>query len=510
MQLIQMTGITKNYTGTIALSKVNFCLNKGEILSLLGENGAGKSTLMKILYGMERPDEGEIFFNGEKVNFNSPNEAIARGICMVHQHFMLVPAFSVTDNIIAGVEPIKSKIFVDREQAIQQIEELIKKYKFRLDPNAKIESLSVGEQQRVEILKALYRQADILILDEPSAVLTPHEVDELFITLRELREQGTSIVIITHKLRETMSIADRIMVLRDGHLVADSIKPGETSIGELSERMVGRQIRLDNRKPSQCVGPMMFSVRNLTVTDQRGIERVKNISFGIHQGEILGVAGVEGNGQSQILQAVTGMINPDSMELMLNGKIISGGTRTFIDCGVGHVPEDRSTLGLVGDMSVKGNLILGYHGCPDICKRKFMKWKDIHKYGERCRQNFQVKTPDIDAPVSSLSGGNQQKVVMARILSRQQEILVAAHPTRGLDVGAIEYVHQKIFEFRDQGKSVLLVSAELDEVVRLSDRLIVMYEGNIVVECDPTEFTKTQLGLLMTGSTLDAVRGEAS
>jgi len=507
VELIKMPQITKQYPGTTALDKVDFRLEEGEIVSLLGENGAGKTTLMKILYGMEMPDEGEIYYKGKRVNLTNPNDAIAMGICMVHQHFMLVPAFTVVENVIAGIEPRKKSVFVDQKAARRRVAELIEKYNFNINPFARVESLSVGEQQRVEILKALYRDARILILDEPSAVLTPYEVDELFVTLKNLREQGTSIVIITHKLRETMDVADRVMVLRNGRLIRDDVLPADTNALELSEMMVGRKlINMDSRQPSQKIGPVKFSVKNLVVKDSRGVEKIKNISFDIREGEILGFAGIEGNGQTQLLEAVTGLITPESMELTLNGERLSGKAREFIDSGVGHVPEDRSTMGLISNMSIKSNLILGYHDYPDICKNKLMRWKDIKGYAEHCRDFYQVKAPDVEAPVRSLSGGNQQKVVMARVLNRPQEILVVAHPTRGLDVGAIEYIHQQIFNFRDQGKAVLLISAELDEVVQMSDRLMVLYEGEIVVECDPEKYSKIQLGLLMTGQSPDAVK----
>lgn len=506
VELIKMPQITKRYPGTTALDKVDFRLEEGEILSLLGENGAGKTTLMKILYGMELPDEGEIYYKGKPVKLTNPNDAIAIGICMVHQHFMLVPAFTVVENVITGIEPRKKSIFVDQKEARRRVAELIEKYNFNIDPNAKVESLSVGEQQRVEILKALYRNAKILILDEPSAVLTPYEVDELFITLKNLREQGTSIVIITHKLRETMDVADRVTVLRNGHLIRDDVIPANTNALELSEMMVGRLVNMDKRQPSKKIGKVKFSVKNLVVKDNRGVEKIKNISFDIHEGEILGFAGIEGNGQTQLLEAVTGLITPESMELTLNGEKLSGNARKFIDSGVGHVPEDRSTMGLISNMSIKSNLILGYHDYPDICKNKLMRWKDIKAYAVHCRDFYQIKAPDVEAPVRSLSGGNQQKVVMARVLNRPQEILVVAHPTRGLDVGAIEYIHQQILNFRDQGKAVLLISAELDEVVQLSDRLMVLYEGNIVVECNPEEYSKIQLGMLMTGQSPDAVK----
>lgn len=506
MELIKMTQITKRYPGTLALDSVDFHLKEGEILSLLGENGAGKTTLMKVLYGMEQPDEGEIAINGKVEKLTNPNDSIALGICMVHQHFMLVPAFTVVENIITGVEPRKSGVFVDMGKAYKKVAELIKKYDFNIDPNAKVETLSVGEQQRVEILKALYRDARILILDEPSAVLTPNEVDQLFVTLRSLRAQGTSIVIITHKLRETMDVADRVMVLRSGKLILDDVVPAKTNALELSEMMVGRLINLDKRQPSATIGPVKFSVKNLIVKDDRGVEKVKNVSFDIHEGEILGFAGVEGNGQSQLLEAVTGLITPETMVLTLDGEPLTGSAKDFINKGIGHVPEDRTTMGLVGNMSIKSNLILGYQDKPDISKNQLMRWKDIKKYALHCRDFYQIKTPDVELPVSSLSGGNQQKVVMARVLNRPQEVLVVAHPTRGLDVGAIEYIHKQILDFRDRGKAVLLISAELDEVVQLSDRLMVLFEGQIVAECDPTEYSKTQLGMLMTGTPLEAVK----
>lgn len=500
-----MTGITKRYPGCVALDKVDFRLEDGEILSILGENGAGKTTLMKVLYGMEHQDEGDIYYKGEKVKINSPNDAIGMGICMVHQHFMLVPAFSVVGNIIAGVEP-KKGLFIDRKAGYDKVKALIDKYHFNIDPNAKVSSLSVGEQQRVEILKALYRDAKILILDEPSAVLTPGEVDDLFVTLRQLRDQGTSIIIITHKLRETMDIANRVMVLRNGHGIRDDVRPETTNALELSEMMVGRVIHMENRSPSPKIGPAKFSVKNLVVKDNRGIEKVKDISFDIHEGEIVGFAGVEGNGQTQLLEAVTGLTKPVNGEMLLNGEKLEGKAREFIDSGIGHVPEDRSTMGLISTMSIKSNLILGYQDYPDISAHHLMKWKDIKVYADHCRDFYQIKAPDVEAPVRSLSGGNQQKVVMARVLNRPQEMLVVAHPTRGLDVGAIEYIHQQILDFRDKGKAVLLISAELDEVVKLADRLMVLYDGEIVAECGPEEYSKVQLGMLMTGSTLEQVK----
>ncbi len=509
MELIKMSEITRRYPATLALDKVDFHLNEGEILSILGENGAGKTTLMKILYGMEQPDGGQIYFKGQPVRFANPNESIAKGICMVHQHFMLVPAFTVTENIITGVEPRKNGVFVDVREAKKRVKELIDHYHFNIDPAAKVGSLSVGEQQRVEILKALYRNAEILILDEPSAVLTPGEVDDLFVTLAQLRSVGTSIVIITHKLRETKAIADRVMVLRNGKLIREDVDPKAASAQELSEMMVGRHVNLDGRQPSKSIGKAKFRLKHLTVKDERGVAKINDMSFDIHEGEILGFAGVEGNGQTQLLEAVTGLINPESMELELNGKPLTGGARGFIQSGVGHVPEDRSTMGLISNMSIKSNLILGYQDYPDISRHQLMRWKDITKYAAECRDVYQVKAPTVEAPVRSLSGGNQQKVVMARVLNRPQEVLVVAHPTRGLDVGAIEYIHQQIFNFRNQGKAVLLISAELDEVVQMADRIMVLYNGRIVAECKPDEYTKVQLGMMMTGQSLEDVKEAA-
>ena len=500
-----MSEITKRYPGTLALNKVDARLEEGEILSLLGENGAGKTTLMKILYGMEKPDAGEIFIHGEKVAFNNPNDAIARGICMVHQHFMLVPAFTVVENVIAGIEPRKG-VFIDRRAAESKVAALVEKYRFNIDPHAKVESLSVGEQQRVEILKALYRDAKILILDEPSAVLTPYEVDELFITLRFLREQGTSIVIITHKLKETMNVADRVMVLRNGVLIHDDVKPADTNPQELSEMMVGRLIQLEARHPSPRIGGVKLSVKNLTVKDERGCEKVKDVSFDIREGEILGIAGIEGNGQCELIEALTGLTTPESGEVLLDGKPLCGTARDFIDRGVGHVPEDRTHMGLIAPMTIKCNMILGYQDCPDMSRHKLMRWKEIATYAETCREEFGVKTPTVEAPVSSLSGGNQQKVIIARVLSREHEALIVAHPTRGIDVGAQEYIHNELYKFRDKGKAMLLISADLDEVVKLSDRLLVIYEGRIVADCAPEEFSKVQLGLLMTGNSLESVK----
>lgn len=499
-----MKNIRKTFPGTVALDNVDFKLKKGEIISLLGENGAGKTTLMKVLYGMTTPDNGEIFYNGEKVNIKKPLDAINMGICMVHQHFMLVPAFTVTDNIVAGYEPRKG-MFLDDKKSRQLVSDLIKEFNFNLNPDTKVEKLSVGEQQRVEILKALYRKAEVLILDEPTAVLTPHEVDALFIILDKLRKQGKSIVIITHKLRETMAIADRVSVIRDGIMIRNDIIPSETTVEKLSEMMVGRQIDIGTRTPAKNIGDISISLKNLNVIEDN-IVKVKDISFDIRSGEILGIAGIEGNGQTQLLESLTGLNEPKSMELYIRGKSISGKADKFLKGGIGHIPEDRLKLGLAVDMSIKNNLILGYHRNKDINKKGILNNKKIIEYAKTCKKDYLIKAPTIDTSVKSLSGGNQQKVIIARTFSHNPEVIIAAHPTRGVDVGAMEYIHRKLIELRDQGKAILLISADLDEVRSLSDRLLVLYEGEIVSESMPGELSEVELGLLMTGNTISSIK----
>ena len=506
MNILEMHGISKTFGKTKALKEVDFELRPGEVLSLLGENGAGKTTLMRVLYGMYTPDCGEILYEGKPVEFHRPIDAIQHGICMVHQHFMLVPFFSVTENVITGEEPTKG-IFVDYAKARQRVKELIDTYHFNLDPNALVDTLSVGERQRVEILKALYRGAKILILDEPSAVLTPSEVDDLFDSLRILKKNGTSIVIITHKLYETLAIADRIAVLRDGEMIDRNVDPTGADVVTLSEMMVGRPIKLDEKHPAKNIGDPYFCVENLNVVED-GVVKLKDVSFQIRKGEIYGIAGVEGNGQTQLLDAVTGTIKPQSMRLTIGGKEITGDAHDFIQNKVGHVPADRMTQGLALPMSVRENMILGYHDFPEFSSHGFLKKKYITNYAQKNVEQFQVKTASVDTPVGKLSGGNQQKVVMARVLSRDLEVLVVAHPTRGVDIGSSEYLHQQILDFRDAGKAVLLISADLDEVYTLSDRLAVIYDGQLVTECIPEEYTKVQLGLLMTGSPLENVRKE--
>lgn len=506
MEIVRMENITKIYPGTVALDGVDFTLNKREIVSLLGENGAGKTTLMKILYGMTAPSSGQIFYNGESVQFKRPIDAIEKGICMVHQHFMLVPAFTVVENIIAGSEPGKN-VFLDMRKARQEVVDLISRFNFNVDPDVKVEKLSVGEQQRIEILKVLYRKADVIILDEPTAVLTPHEVNELFKVLKRLKDDGKSIIIITHKLKETKEIADRVAVLRDGHLITDNVYPSKVSTKELSEMMVGREVNLQKSRFSKNIGDVCLAVSNLTV-EEDGKEKIKNLSFNINHGEILGIAGVEGNGQTQLIDALTGLIKPKSMKLLLNNKAVIGKSSDFLKLGIGHVPEDRLLKGLVKEMSVMDNIILGYHRESDFCKKSgLLKKKDILAYAERLKKNFQVKASSIHSAASSLSGGNQQKIIISRVFSRKPKAIIVAHPTRGVDIGASEYIHEQLIELRDEGAGVLLISADLDEVRALSDRVLVLYEGQIVSESMPGELSEVEMGLQMTGGNLIAEEG---
>ncbi len=501
MDMLQMKNISKSFPGTKALDSVDFYLKEQEILSLLGENGAGKTTLMKVLYGMLHPDTGEIYYKGEQIHQKSPLDAINKGICMVHQHFMLVPAFTVMDNIIVGNEP-KSGLFVDEKKAREEVKALISRFNFNINPDTRVEKLSVGEQQRVEILKALYRKADVIILDEPTAVLTPHEVDSLFVILRKLKEEGKSIVIITHKLRETMAIADRINVLRDGRMIETDIDPKNATIHSLSEMMVGRQVALGIKRPAKNIGGVAFKVEHLKVVED-GVVKIKGIDFSIRRGEILGIAGIEGNGQTQLLESLTGLNTPVSMKITLDGKEIKGSADKFLRSGIGHIPEDRLTMGLATEMTIRDNLILGYHKSPSLQKNGILSSKKINDYSNKCREDFNIKTPSIDVKAKSLSGGNQQKIVIARTFSHNPDVIIAAHPTRGVDVGAMEYIHSKLLDLRDEGKAVLLISADLDEVRSLSDRILVLYEGKIVSESMPGDLSEVQLGLLMTGNKID-------
>ncbi|BES64391.1 ABC transporter ATP-binding protein [Gottschalkiaceae bacterium SANA] len=499
-EVVQMIDISKVYpsSNVRALDHVNFTLKKGEIHSLLGENGAGKSTLMKILYGMNAPYSGRVVIDGEEKNLTKPRHAIDLGISMVHQHFMLTPVMTVTENIVIGREPHKGILF-DHVVAEREIQAMIDTYGFNISPTTRVEDLSTGEQQRVEILKAMYGGASIIILDEPTAVLTPQEVKELFVIMRKLKADGKTIVIITHKLKETISIADRASVLRDGKMIKTDIQVSQTTIEDLSRYMVGRDVELGMQRPGKKAGSVAFEVKNLSF-QSRGKQILKQINLKVHHGEILGIAGIEGNGQTELLEILTGVLKPTSMELIKDGEELTGDARVFIDSGIGHVPEDRMTQGLVASMSIRENLILGYHKRARFSKRGILKERDIQNFADQMTAEYRIKAPNANTLCQMLSGGNQQKVVIARIFSEDPDIIIIAQPTRGVDIGAMEYIHSKMLDLRDEGKAILLISADLDEVRNLSDRLLVIYEGEIVAESKREQMSESEIGLYMTGS----------
>ena len=495
-----MRGIVKQYPLVRAIDGADFTVEQGEIHSLLGENGAGKSTLMKILYGMTPPTAGEVRVFGKPVAITRPAQAIALGIGMVHQHFMLTPVMTVAENVVIGSEPVRG-VFFDRKKAEAQVAAMIDEYNFHISATAKVETLSVGEQQRVEILKALYRGADLLILDEPTAVLTPQEVEDLFRVMRQLKAAGKSIIIITHKLKETMEIADRVSVLRQGKMIESGVPVAGTTMNELAQMMGGRDVELSVTRRAEQVGEENFSVRGLSLTE-RGVPILRDVCLSLRKGEILGIAGIEGNGQTELIEVLTGLRRPDHMELFKDGKPLSGNAAAFLAAGVGHVPEDRMTRGLVLEMSIEDNLILGYHRRPAFARRGLRLASAIRRFAEQERTEFAIKAPNVQERCSALSGGNQQKVVIARVFSENPDVIIVAQPTRGVDVGAMEYIHHRLLDLRDGGKSILLISADLDEVRSLSDRLAVIYGGRIVAEGKPDTWSDMEIGLLMTGGSL--------
>ncbi|MCU0486518.1 MAG: ABC transporter ATP-binding protein [Anaerolineales bacterium] len=500
---LDVRNITKQFPGVLANDRVNFNLRQGEIHALLGENGAGKSTLMNIIYGLYSPDQGEIAVqkNGslQVVQMHDPHDAIRMGIGMVHQHFMLVPVFTVAENIILG-EEITVGPSLDMNTARQRILKLAQDFNMPVDPDAIVEDLPVGLQQRVEILKALYRQARILVLDEPTAVLTPQEVEDLFVVMRQLTERGVSIIFITHKLKEVLAIADRITVMRRGQVVG-STTPAETDEHGLAAMMVGREVLLVvDKEPAQPKEPVL-EVENLTVLDERKLEAVRGVSFQVRSGEILGVAGVQGNGQTELAETLTGLRGAKAGVVKLNGKEIPFlNPRRSVETGLSHIPEDRQKHGLVMGYSIADNEVLCTYYKPPFARGIQRNFPAIFENAKTLIKRFDVRTPGELVPAGNLSGGNQQKVIVARELSRPVNLLIANQPTRGLDVGSIEYIHKQIVNARDQGTAVLLISAELDEILSLSDRVAVMYHGQIVAILDADKTNRAELGLLMAGS----------
>ncbi|HAE91647.1 MAG TPA: heme ABC transporter ATP-binding protein [Tissierella sp.] len=505
--IVEMLNITKEFPGIIANDNITLKLRKGEIHALLGENGAGKSTLMSVLFGLYQPEKGEIRKNGKVVKINNPNDANALGIGMVHQHFKLVEIFTVLENIILGVEPNKMG-FLEKKEARKKVMELSKKYGLMVDPDAFIEDITVGMQQRVEILKMLYRDHEILIFDEPTAVLTPQEIKELLQIMKGFAEEGKSILFITHKLNEIMEVADRCTVLRKGKYIG-TVDIKDTNKEELSRMMVGRDISFKVDKKKMDVGEIVLSVKNITVPSKTHKNNaVKNISFNIKAGEIVCIAGIDGNGQTEFVNALTGLDRPSSGTITLKGKdITKASVRQRSISGMSHIPEDRHKHGLVLDYKLEENLVLQRYWQPEFQKRGFIKFDAVRKYSKKLIEKYDIRSGQ--GPITvvrSMSGGNQQKAIIAREIDKEHELLVAVQPTRGLDVGAIEYVHKQLVARRDAGKAVLLVSLELEEVMNVPDRILVMYEGEIVGELDPKTTTVQELGLYMSGAKRDIVK----
>ncbi|WP_458119623.1 ABC transporter ATP-binding protein [Paenibacillus sp. Z6-24] len=499
--VVELKQITKRFPGIVANDSISLKLHKGEIHALLGENGAGKSTLMNIVFGLYQPDEGSIEVNGKPVIIDGPNKAIELGIGMVHQHFKLVQPFTVTENIILGSEPRKGAQ-INYRKATEEIRKLSEQYGLRVDPNAKIHDISVGMQQRVEILKTLYRGADILIFDEPTAVLTPQEISELMEIMQRLIQEGKSIILITHKLKEIMHIADTVTIIRRGKVI-DTVKKTETTPQELAEKMVGRNVSFKvDKKPAEP-GEVVMQMQNILSKNKDGMAVLNELNLQVRAGEILGIAGVDGNGQTELIEALTGLRHVEGGKVTLHGKDITNLTpRKVTESGVAHIPEDRHKHGLVLDFSVSENMVLETYYKAPYNKNGFLQYDEVDKKATRLVEAFDVRTPSIHTMARSLSGGNQQKAIIAREIDKNPELLVAAQPTRGLDVGAIEFVQKQLIAQRDQGKAVLLISFELDEIMNVSDRIAVIYEGQIVGEVLPEQTNDQELGLMMAGSTV--------
>jgi len=494
---LEMRGITKRYPGVLANDHIDLDVRPGEIHALLGENGAGKTTLMNILYGLARPDEGQILLDGEEVHIGGPADAIRRGITMVHQHFMLVPVLSVADNILLGEETMANAIFLDRAEAARRIRELGQRFGFEIDPDAKVGSLSVGWQQRVEILKALYRQTKILVLDEPTAVLTPQETEEIFDVLRRLARDGHSIIFISHKLYEVLEIADRITVIRRGRVVGQRV-PAETNEDDLAELMVGREVQLTVDRGESKPADVVLRVDGLRVKDDRGSEVVRGVDLEVRSGEIVGIAGVAGNGQDELVEALIGLRRVASGTVQLIGEDVTGRSpRAMNEDGVGYVPADRHRFGLVLSFPVADNLVLTSYHRPPFARGVLRNERAIASAAVESIAQYDIRTPSEDVTAGTLSGGNQQKLIVAREFSGDTKLLILDQPTRGLDVGSVEFIHRQAIAKRDAGTAILLVSAELDEVLELSDRIAVMYRGQIVAVRDGPTANKNEIGLLM-------------
>jgi len=497
IQTMEMCNVTKTFPGVLANDRVCFDIHQGEVHALLGENGAGKSTLMRQLYGLYKPDDGEIKINGKVVSFNSPADAIAAGIGMIHQHFMLVPTFSVAENVALGLkstrEPLK-----DLDKVSNRINELSKLYGLKVDPSAYVWQLSVGEQQRVEIIKALYRGASLIILDEPTAVLTPQEVDDLFNTLRQMAEDGHSLVFISHKLNEVLAISQRVTVLRDGRVIGTR-NTNEVTKNELVKMMVGREVRPLAPQPLKP-GPVCLEIKGLKAMGDRGTEALRGIDLEIHSGEIVGLAGVSGNGQRELAECLAGVRKVSAGSILLDGMdATSMDVKERVDAGLAYIPEERMRDGAIREFSVEENIFLHDHASPRFTHGMFLDFTRMKDFASSLVRSFSVKTPSLDTPIKNLSGGNIQKLIMARELSRQPKLLLAAQPTRGVDIGATEYIHQRLLQQREEGTAILLISEDLDEIIELSDRIAVLYEGRIMGIVERDQATQEQIGLMMAG-----------
>jgi general nucleoside transport system ATP-binding protein len=501
--ILELRGITKRFPGVVANDSIDFELRRGEVHALLGENGAGKSTLMNVVYGLYKADEGEIRIKGEPVVLHSSSDAIQHGIGMVHQHFMLIPVMTVAENIVLGTEPNQAGIFLDHAAADSRVRELARTFNFAIDPDARIQNISVGQQQRVEILKALYRHADILILDEPTAVLTPQEATDLFEILRTLTREGLSVIFISHKLHEVLEIADRISVLRRGKLVGTVPRAGATEQG-LAELMVGREVVLRIEKPPAQPGETLLEVSDYEVDDDRGLPAVRGVSFSVRAGEIVGIAGVDGNGQTELIEALTGLRKVKAGHVQLAGMDVTReGVRDLIEDGMGHIPEDRLRRGIILEFNLAENLALHDYRHEPASHLGWLRPGRMIAAARRLLAEFDVRGGGPRAKGSELSGGNQQKLVVAREISRDPRLLLAAQPTRGLDVGAIEFLHRRLVTERDEGRAILLISLELEEILSLSDRILVMYEGRVVGAYGPGVDAET-LGIAMIGGGREA------
>ncbi|MDP9750512.1 MULTISPECIES: ABC transporter ATP-binding protein [Thermoanaerobacter] len=505
--ILEVKNITKVFPKVVANDNVNLTVEKGEIHAILGENGAGKSTLMNIIYGLYKPDSGKLIFDGEELNLSGPHEAIEKGIGMVHQHFMLIPVLTVAENIVLGAEP--KGITYDRKKANELIREISKKYHLEIEPEAKVKDLSVGLQQRVEILKAFYRKAKLLILDEPTAMLTPQEIEKLFEIMRGLVKQGMSIIFISHKLEEVLEISDRVTVMRRGKTVG-TLNTKETNEQELANLMVGREVVLRIEKSEYKPGDVVLSVKNLNVVDQQNVPKVKNVSFEIHEGEIFGLAGIDGNGQLELVEAIMGLRPKKSGNILFYGKDVTNfTTRQLYREGISYIPQDRQADGLVLDFTIAENLILREYKDSTYSRHGVIQYKKVYENAERKVKEFDIRPPEYMLKARGLSGGNQQKVILAREVGYNPKLLIAVQPTRGMDVGAIEYIHKRILELRDRGAAVFLISLELEEIMSLSDRIGVIYNGQLMDILDGKTATREQIGMLMAGSRFDKTTLEA-